>query len=141
MLQLGKWLFVLTCVAASSLAQSQVNSSLASCTISSATLPDLLVVEDDLSQFGPKLEAVQLVVLKNQRKAVNFSVRNVPVNGSFQLWNVRYKVTWQDACGRLLPDVSNSIDGFVLHPNDVRDLQEVAFDMRSVRATLKVFIE
>ena len=141
MLQLAKWLFVLTCATTNSLAHSQGNSNQASCAVSSATLPDLLVVEDDLSQFGPKLEAVQLVVLQNQRKAVNFSVRNVPVNGNFQLWNVRYKVTWHDACGRLLPDVSNSIDGFVLHPNDVRNLQEVAFDMRAVRATLKVYIE
>jgi len=37
---------------------------------SSAQLPDLLTVEDQISQFGPQLENVQLVTLDNGRKAV-----------------------------------------------------------------------
>jgi hypothetical protein len=131
----------IACLFFSAIVHSQTDSNFTGCSISGATLPDLLKVEDDISQYGPRLEDVQLVVLKNQRKAVVFSIRNPPVNGAFQLWDVRYKVTWQDSCGRLLPDVSNSIDGFVLNPNDVRNLEVVAFDIRATRAILKVYIE
>lgn len=108
---------------------------------STAVLPDLLQIEDQVSQFGPRLEDAQLVLLQNGRRAVIFSVRNVPINGTFQYWNIRYRITWQDACGRLLPDISRSVEGFVLNPSDVQTFQSVAFDPHAVRAVLRIYIE
>jgi hypothetical protein len=108
---------------------------------SGAQLPDLLTVEDQISPFGPRLEDVQLVTLENGRKAVVFAVRNLPVNGAFQYWNVRYSVSWQDSCGRLLPTGSSAVDGYLLNPNDFITSQAVAFDPRSARATLRVYFE
>lgn len=106
-----------------------------------AQLPALLTVEDQISPFGPRLEDVELKTLENGRKAVTFAVRNLPVNGAFQFWNLRYAVLWRDACGHLLANTSPSVDGMLLNPNDYLTFQSVATDPLAVRATLRVYFE
>lgn len=104
-------------------------------------IPSLLQVEDQITPFGPKLEDAQLIALENGRKAVVFGVRNLPYNNAFQQWNIRYSVTWHDECGRLLPQTSPSVDGFILHPNEYRSIEVVSFHKNAVRASLRIYFE
>lgn len=113
---------------------------LGSC-LDGALLPSLLQVEDQITPFGPKLEDAQLIALENGRKAVVFGVRNMPYNNEFQQWNIRYSVTWHDECGRLLPQASSSVDGFLLHPNEYRSIEVVSFHKNAMRASLRIYFE
>jgi hypothetical protein len=101
----------------------------------------LLQVDDQISAFGPKLEDAQLIALENGRKAVVFGVRNVPYNFEFQQWNIRYEVIWHDACGRLLPQASPLVDGFILFPNDYRSIELISFYKNAARASLRIYFE
>jgi hypothetical protein len=111
------------------------------CRNEGVTVSEILRVEDQISQYGPRIEDVQLTVLPNGRKAVVFAVRNVPVNGAMEYWNVRYAVRWQDDCGRFLTTGTSTPDGFLLNPNDYQSVQVVAFDQRAARAVLRVYLE
>ena len=107
----------------------------------SVLIANSLTVEDLVSSIGPSVEDVQLVSLANGRKAVVFGVRGGPYAHGYGLWNVRYSVRWHDACGRLLPQGSSSIDGFALYPNEYRTVEVVAFQKEAVRATLRVYLD
>ena len=115
-------------------------SSSGSC-LDGALIPSLLQVEDQISPFGPKLEDAQLIALENGRKAVLFGVRNLPYNNTFQQWNIRYSVTWHDECGRLLPQSSSAVDGFILYPNEYRSIEVVSFYKNAMRASLRIYFE
>lgn len=104
-------------------------------------MPSLLQVDDQITPFGPKLEDAQLIALENGRKAVVFGVRNLPYNNTFQQWDIRYSVTWHDECGRLLPQSSPSVDGFLLHPNEYRSIEVVSFHKNAMRASLRIYFE
>ena len=106
-----------------------------------ARVAQLLQVDDQISAFGPKLEDAQLIALENGRKAVVFGVRNVPYNFEYQQWNIRYEVIWHDLCGRLLPQASPLVDGFVLFPNEYRSIEVVSFHKNAVRASLRIYFE
>lgn len=106
-----------------------------------ALMPSLLQVDDQITPFGPKLEDAQLIALENGRKAVVFGVRNIPYNNEFQQWNIRYSVTWHDDCGRLLPQASSSVDGFLLYPNEYRSVEAVSFHKSAMRASLRIYFE
>ena len=106
-----------------------------------ALMPSLLQVDDQITPFGPKLEDAQLIALENGRKAVVFGVRNMPYNNEFQQWNIRYSVIWHDECGRLLPQSSPSVDGFLLHPNEYRSIEVVSFHKTAMRASLRIYFE
>lgn len=100
-----------------------------------------LEVEDLVSSIGPSVEDAQLVSLANGRKAVVFGVRGLPYAHGYGQWNIRYSVRWHDACGRMLPQGSSSIDGFALYPNEYRTVEVVAFQKDAVRATLRVYLD
>jgi hypothetical protein len=102
---------------------------------------ETLAVEDLVSSIGPSVEDPQLISLANGRKAVVFGVRGLPYAHGYGQWNVRYSVRWHDACGRLLPQGSSSIDGFALYPNEYRTVEVVAFQKEAVRATLRVYLD
>lgn len=106
-----------------------------------ARVAQLLQVDDQITPFGPKLEDAQLVALENGRKAVVFGVRNVPYNFEYQQWNIRYEVIWHDVCGRLLPQASPLVDGFILYPNDYRSIEVVSFHKNAARASLRIYFE
>jgi hypothetical protein len=124
----------------SALGQVAQTSGSASC-LDGAMVANLFQVDDEVSAFGPKLEAPQLIALENGRKAVVFGVRNVPYNFEFQQWNIRYTVIWHDQCGRLLQQGSPLVDGFILHANEYRSVEVVSFHKSAVRASLRVYFE
>jgi hypothetical protein len=107
----------------------------------SVLVTNALTVEDLVSSIGPSVEDAQLVSLANGRKAVVFGVRGGPYAHGYGQWDVRYAVRWHDACGRLLPQGSSSIDGFALYPNEYRTVEVVAFHKEAVRATLRVYLD
>jgi uncharacterized protein YcfL len=125
---------------ATALGQNVQSPQFGSC-LDGALMPSLLKVDDQITPFGPKLEDAQLIALENGRKAVVFAVRNISYNNEFQQWNIRYSVIWHDECGRLLPQASPSVDGFLLHPNEYRSIEVVSFHKNARRASLRIYFE
>lgn len=108
---------------------------------SSASIPNLLEVDDRISAFGPILDDVQLLTRSDGVKYLVFTVKNNNEKFVPQYWNLRYQVIWQDECGRSIPSMTKLVDGFLLNPNDVLTLQSVASNPKASRARLYIYFE
>ena len=100
------------------------------------------VVNDEITRAGALLERPMLIRLPNGLNAVSFSVRYANrLNHTDRLFKIRYSIQWSDDCGRPISVGSSTVEGFVLNPGQVKQLESPAFHRDASRASLHLYIE